>query len=133
MYFHISDQSLTNIFNHIFPTHTEASLHIKPSPRYIISCILSLAASSTRPKEYPNSPQPISLATGTDVAHSLSTQTSRTNSWKEYYKETKKSWFHNSRHQCEEKNWHNKEIQNTPWNSQSLYIGCICILPDAPL
>ena len=29
--------------------------------------------------------------------------------------------------------WRNKEIQNPPWNCQCRCIGCICVLPGAPL
>ena len=65
----ISDQSLTKVFNSILPPHTAASFHIQLPSREIISWILSLAASLTRPRESPNILRPSILATSKDGAH----------------------------------------------------------------
>ena len=48
--FNISYQSLTQHFSSILTPQIAASFHIKLPPREIISCILSLESSSTRPR-----------------------------------------------------------------------------------
>ena len=100
--FNISDQFLTNKFNSILPPHTAASFHIKLPPTEIIVWILSLAASSTQPRESPKPLQPSILVTGRDGAYSSHKKSSQTNSWTESHKDKIQSWCHNLQHQFKE-------------------------------
>ena len=100
--FHISDQSLTNIFNSILSPQTVSSFHIKFSPRKIISWILSLAESSTQPEDSPKPLQPSSMETGTYDAHSSHKQSPIINSYMESHKDTKQSWCSHSHYHCKE-------------------------------
>ena len=72
--FNISDQSLTKQINSILQPQTAASFYIKLPSREIISWILSLAASSTRPRQSPKLMRTSSLETGKDGAYSSHTQ-----------------------------------------------------------
>ena len=100
--FHISYESLSNIFKPILSPQIVAQFHTKTLSRDIVSWILSLSAYKKQPKEYTKPMRPRILATRIDVANYLHTQASRTSSWMEYHKNTKQSWFRHFWHQCEE-------------------------------
>ena len=132
-YFHMSDQTLTNISNQIFPPQTAAYFHVKQPPRNVISWILSLAAASTQPTAFPKPLQPISLATGIGCSNSSHIQTSKTNSWGGFHNKIKNPRVIICCFSEKKPVRHNQETNTLPRNCQILHIGYICVLPYAPL
>ena len=80
-YFHISDQTLTKLFNPTLPPQTAASSHIKQLTREVISWVSTLEASSIKPTESSNPLHPISLVTGKDSENLSHPQASQKNYW----------------------------------------------------